>query len=241
MMPTFPPSPLSFRTAGFPQYGWKMCISDGTCLAAHALKLAPSVRAVTCQFVTTLRADGPPFRSSSESGKVGQHRHRKVGPGQPAPQGSSLRSGLFCPSPSSLNQPHPPHLQARPDFAAVRLIQNAFAVRERLSDLRVVPSFHCLFCTNMSPSMTPEVQWLHPSSSFATGAGLRMDLKRSASSTLPQIRFPWGTHFGVSRFASLRPVRLFASLGGSDRVAPANRDFYFQASDDWVTRPHRWI
>ena len=23
MMPTFPASPLSFRTAGFPQYGWK--------------------------------------------------------------------------------------------------------------------------------------------------------------------------------------------------------------------------
>ena len=28
MMPTFPPSPLSFRTAGFPQYGWKAGISD---------------------------------------------------------------------------------------------------------------------------------------------------------------------------------------------------------------------
>jgi hypothetical protein len=29
MMPTFPPSPLSFRTAGFPQYGWKAGMSDG--------------------------------------------------------------------------------------------------------------------------------------------------------------------------------------------------------------------
>ncbi len=29
MMPTFPRSPLSFRTAGFPQYGWKAGISDG--------------------------------------------------------------------------------------------------------------------------------------------------------------------------------------------------------------------
>jgi hypothetical protein len=27
---------------------------------------------------------------------------------------------------------------------------------------------------------------------------------------------------------------LFASLGGSDRVAPANRDFYFQAFDELV-------
>jgi hypothetical protein len=27
MMPTFPPPPLSFRTAGFPQYGWKVGLS----------------------------------------------------------------------------------------------------------------------------------------------------------------------------------------------------------------------
>jgi hypothetical protein len=30
MMPTFPRSPLSFRTAGFPQYGWKTGVSGGT-------------------------------------------------------------------------------------------------------------------------------------------------------------------------------------------------------------------
>jgi hypothetical protein len=32
MMPTFPRSPLSFRTAGFPRYGWKGGISDGAFL-----------------------------------------------------------------------------------------------------------------------------------------------------------------------------------------------------------------
>ena len=30
MMPTFPRSPLSFRTAGFPQYGWKAGVSGET-------------------------------------------------------------------------------------------------------------------------------------------------------------------------------------------------------------------
>src|SRR5262249_5704808 len=30
MMPTSPRSPLSFRTAGFPRYGWKAGLSDGT-------------------------------------------------------------------------------------------------------------------------------------------------------------------------------------------------------------------
>jgi len=58
-------------------------------------------------------------------------------------------------------------------------------------------------------------------------------------------RHPQQSHKSASRGArisglpvslSLRPVRLFASLGGSDQVAPANRDFYFQASDELVAR-----
>ena len=44
------------------------------------------------------------------------------------PQGPSLRSGLCCPSPSSLNWPHAPHSQAHPDFAARRFIRDIFAV-----------------------------------------------------------------------------------------------------------------
>jgi hypothetical protein len=44
------------------------------------------------------------------------------------PQGPSLRSGFFCPGPSTLNRPHPPHSQAHPDFTAQRLIRDVFAV-----------------------------------------------------------------------------------------------------------------
>ena len=73
----------------------------------------------------------------------------------PQPQGSSLGSGLFCPGPSSLNRPHPPHSWAHRDFTAWRLIRDAFAVRERLSDPRVVPGFHCTFLLGMPPSPTP--------------------------------------------------------------------------------------
>ena len=142
MMPTSPPSPLSFRTAGFPQYGWKMCMSDGTCLAAPRLSLLPACareRSV-CHHPSCRRAAlSIPALSLGESANTDT---AKIGPGTAPPQGSSLRSGLFCPSPSSLNRPHPPHSQARSDFAAMRLIPSAFAVRERLSDPRVVPSFH---------------------------------------------------------------------------------------------------
>src|SRR5207249_8182562 len=43
-MPTFPRSPLSFRTAGFPQYGWKAGMSDGAFPARRPLKPAPGIR-----------------------------------------------------------------------------------------------------------------------------------------------------------------------------------------------------
>jgi hypothetical protein len=55
--------------------------------------------------------------------------------------GSSLRFGLCCPEPSSLNRPDPSHSQAHHNFIARRLICDAFAVRERLGDLRLVPRF----------------------------------------------------------------------------------------------------
>ncbi len=43
----------------------------------------------------------------------------------------------------SLLRPHPPVSQAHRDFTALRLILDAFAVRERLGDPRDLPYFHC--------------------------------------------------------------------------------------------------
>src|SRR5450756_283110 len=47
MMPTFPRSPLSFRTAGFPQYGWKAGFPSGAFLGDQRLKPAPGMRRPT--------------------------------------------------------------------------------------------------------------------------------------------------------------------------------------------------
>ena len=44
MMPTFPRSPLSFRTASFPQYGWKAGCPSGAFLGDRRLKPAPGIR-----------------------------------------------------------------------------------------------------------------------------------------------------------------------------------------------------
>jgi hypothetical protein len=49
-MPMFPRSPLSFRTAGFPQYGWKAGFPSGAFLGDRRLKLLPTcaVRRPVC-------------------------------------------------------------------------------------------------------------------------------------------------------------------------------------------------
>jgi hypothetical protein len=44
MMPTFPSSPLKFRTAGFPQYGFKDSMSDRAFPKVRSLKPAPGIR-----------------------------------------------------------------------------------------------------------------------------------------------------------------------------------------------------
>jgi hypothetical protein len=47
MMPLFPRPPPKFRTAGFPQYGFKADLSDDAFLSADLLKPAPGVRSTT--------------------------------------------------------------------------------------------------------------------------------------------------------------------------------------------------
>ena len=44
MMPTFPSSPLKFRTAGFPQYGFKASMSVGVFRSGGELKPSPDIR-----------------------------------------------------------------------------------------------------------------------------------------------------------------------------------------------------
>src|ERR1700730_3329631 len=43
MMPSFPRPSLSFRTAGFPRYGWKAGISGGAFPHSNQLKPAPGI------------------------------------------------------------------------------------------------------------------------------------------------------------------------------------------------------
>jgi hypothetical protein len=154
------------------------------------------------------------------------------------PQGPSLRSGFYCPGPSTLTWPHPPHLPAQRDFAALRFIRAAFAVRERLGDRRVVPCFHCAFRLDMPPSTTP-------GSSPAAHAQL-LDRRRwpshdpncSALPTSPQSAPRGPVISGLHRFTLAAACRLACLPGGSDRdTLPADGDVYTRASDESVTLP----
>jgi hypothetical protein len=120
--------------------------------------------------------------------------------GRPPPQGSSLLLELCCLELSSLNRPHPPHPQAHRDFTAWQLIRDAFAVRERQGDPRVVPGFRCPFLPNMPSSMTPGssiIVWSR--TSMPTWPSPRSE--QLGTPIYPAIHFTRGTYFGASRFA----------------------------------------
>jgi hypothetical protein len=124
---------------------------------------------------------------------------------------------LFCPGPSSLNRPHPPHSRAHRDFTAWRLIRDAFAVRERLGDPRVVPSFRCSFFPGM-PSPTTPGNPITVSSRTAMSAWPSPRIDRLGIPKDPAIRCTREVNFGATWFThSLRPAKLLAPLYGSDR------------------------
>jgi hypothetical protein len=56
MMPTSPRSPLSFRTAGFPQYGWKDGVSDGAFPTRRSVQACSRHTLTTYWFASVLRA-----------------------------------------------------------------------------------------------------------------------------------------------------------------------------------------
>ena len=127
------------------------------------------------------------------------------------PQGSSLRSGLCCPGPSSLNRPHAPHSPAHPAFTdtAYTRCPRCASTLQRLGDQRVDPCFHWPFCIDMSPSETPGFSSTACTQFFVDDAGLRLLGIVSAPPTPFTLRFSF---------------RL------------ANGDSYFRAFDDLVTR-----
>ena len=143
-MPTFPPPPLKFRTAGFPQYGFKVSLSAGACPSDDRVKLAPSIPRPALGLL-------PPSRTSRLHGpRELRCLAPKGNPEGSSPRDAPLTPGVLGSGPSSavsvhhgLLRPHPPVSQAPGDFTGLPLIPRAFAVREHRGDPRDLPSFPC--------------------------------------------------------------------------------------------------
>ena len=221
-MPTFPRSPLSFRTAGFPQYGWKAGLSSSAFPRVAQVKPAPGIPCSSRRFASTLRALRHPIFHPAlcqDSGLGGAPPCEEL---SPLPQRPSLRSGFYCPSPSTLTRPHPSHLRAHPNFAALRFIWNAFAVLVRLGDPQVVPCFRCTFLLNMPPSRTAGSPSVALAQFFTDDTSLRRRVIGSALPSIPVIRFKRVEGFrGFTGSLSLRPVDFLVPLADLTGLPPS--------------------
>jgi hypothetical protein len=157
------------------------------------------------------------------------HRHEV---GSPQPQGSSLLPELCCLEPSSLNRPHPPHSWAHRIFTAWRLIRDAFAVRERRGDPRVVPGFRYPFCPGIPSSPTPGSSIIVSSSAaMSTRPSPRVD--RLGTPKTPAIRFTRAMTFVASWFTHL--------LRSASLLAPCTDLTGYPASGAFTSRlPAGW-
>jgi hypothetical protein len=100
MMPTFPLPSLKFRTAGFPQYGFKAGRSD------KAFPFDASLRRTVCHCPSC--SPLPSSDPRSVPGDVARWSTSVRAAAAALPQGPSLQTGLFCPAPSSLAAPSAP-------------------------------------------------------------------------------------------------------------------------------------
>jgi hypothetical protein len=240
-MAPFPPAPLRFRTAGFPRYGSKTSLSDGTFRHGTAVKPASRHALAPVSFVCVLRAlqecvPDSPLCVGAAAGWSTAVRARQLA----LPQGPSLRSGLCCPGPSTLSRPHAPHSQAHRDFAALRLIRDAFAVRARLGCPRVVPCFRIQLLVDMSFSTTPESSRtvLLPASPVRD-TGLRPSPMVSALSMTPQIHFTWDPISRLPASLPLQPADLLASLVDLTEPSVPPTETFTPELSDRVGRPSR--
>ena len=163
MMPTFPSPPLKFRTAGFPQYGFKASLSDRAFLQARNLKPAPGIPVATPQFACTLRPLSPQNKSwlcvQDWSGF-----HQPLCERPPLSTPGVLGSGSSCVVSihHRLLRPHPPVSPARCDFTSLLLIYaapslcgSAAATHETFPTFTAVLSTHAADPTPVVPRAFP--------------------------------------------------------------------------------------
>jgi len=162
MMPTFPSSPLKFRTAGFPRYGFKASLSDNACPRRGSVKLAPSIPFPR----RSLRHPSPSSASARLSGSVS--RVARVSAGRCSREHLSLPQGSLAPVRVMLSRSliayYDPIRQSRRHavlsrsgrlYTAPSLCGSAEAAHETF------PTFTAVLSTRAADP-TPAGPWCHP-------------------------------------------------------------------------------
>jgi hypothetical protein len=213
-MPTFPSSPLKFRTAGFPQYGFKAGFPRGpSCQdtdVSYPASLLPA-------FV--LAAASVSLRTVSESlvAKLAPPRERfyRSTPGVLAPVRVLLSRSFIAYSTPSAPLAGTSRLRCLATYTPCP--RCAFPPRRPTSGSALSLSILCSTCRPLRPR---EVRWLLAPSSFTTDAGLRPIQIDSALPSYPANPFHAGHSFSRLHSSSLalRPVDLLARLTDLTRL-----------------------
>ena len=211
MMPTFPSPSLKFRTAGFPQYGFKAGVSDRACPfgALRVARFASVLRAPRCiREIPVLcrgrmRVEAPPFE-------------------QPLyPRGPRSEAGFAVTLHLHFFGPSVPTRRRIPISPLRGLYQMPSLCTLRLGDPRVVPGFRCpsfLTCRPLRPRgdrnrFVPDLRSQpRPSPCY----------ERLGSPKYPAIRFKQGRH---SWFAFATACQVACLQCGSDQVSLATETF----------------
>jgi hypothetical protein len=157
--------------------------------------------------------------------------------GSPPPQGSSLETGLCCPSPSSLNRPHPAPLagtaRLRRMAAYTRCLRCAgahSATREWFRAFASAPSRHAVLYGRGEP-----VGCICPVPSPTAQAFAECGTARHSQVAI--IRFRWCPFSRFHRFALRCGLSSCSPPLALTGCYPANQGFYSRASDGLVTLP----
>jgi hypothetical protein len=161
MMPTFPSPPLKFRTAGFPQYGFKASMSERASLPVRFLKPAPGIRLRPCSLLLSFARFHHRGSPGSESKTIQASTRRCAGGFPSLPQGSLApvrvmlsRSIIAYYSPMRQSRRHAATSRLRL-YAAPSLCGSASATRETFPTFTTVLSMHAADPTPVAHRVFP--------------------------------------------------------------------------------------
>ncbi len=205
-----------FRTAGFPQYGWKAGISDSAFPEHPSLKPAPGIRRCTpgllLPFAHLIVRFGCPVLCRADDSSM-----RRLGVGSDSAPGALAPVRVLLSRSINTYQPHPTHSWAHRDFTDsatyTRCLRCAGAPRRPPSGSELllrIPSRHAaLYALGEI-----EIRFIQITD---FDFGLRLDLRGSALPGILPSASSRACFRGFLVRISLRPVQLLASLDGSDQ------------------------